>query len=136
MSCARGDSVQYPSEPRAGHGPRRFLELNKRGRELSQKKDWQGLRDILTEFGKELPGPSPTYLLRVASVEVHLSHNALALEWLRRYANMGLTYDVALDDDLKPLLTDPGFAKIAARMKENTRAIRQAEKITKPACTL
>jgi hypothetical protein len=107
----------------------RFLELNKKGRELAQKKDWQGLRDILTEIGRELPGPSPTYLLRVASTETHLGHNALALEWLQRYAAMGLTYDVASDDDLKPLLTDPGFAKIAARMKENARAIQQPEQV-------
>lgn len=107
----------------------RFVELNKKGRELSQKKDWQGLRDVLTEIGKELPGPSPVFLLRVASVEVHLGHNALALDWLRRYAEMGLNYDVASDDDLKPLLAEPGWTKLAARMKDNTRAIQKAEQV-------
>lgn len=109
-----------------------FIELNKRGRELAKKKDWKGLREILTEIGKELPGPTPNYLLRVASVEAHLGHNAEALAWLERYADMGLAYDVASDDDLKPLLAEPGWAKLAARMKEKTRTVM----LTAQVCTL
>ncbi len=110
----------------------RFIELNKKGRELAKKKDWKGLRAVLTEIGKELPAPTPNYLLRVASVEAHLGHNKEALQWLERYAAMGLTYDVASDDDLKPLLSEPAWKKIAAQMKDKSRRVTLAEQV----CTL
>lgn len=110
----------------------RFIELNKKGREQAQHQDWKGLRETLIEIGKEMPGPTPIYLLRMASVEEHLGHNAEALRWLEKYADMGLKYDVAADDDLKPLLTDPGFAPIAQEMKERTKGIQRAEAV----CTL
>jgi sugar lactone lactonase YvrE len=110
----------------------RFIELNKKGRELAKKKDWQGLRQVLTEIGKELPAATPNYLLRVASVEAHLGHTTEALKWMERYADLGLSYDVASDDDLKPLLSEPGWNKIAARMKQRSRTIMRAEQV----CTL
>ncbi|MBZ5534166.1 MAG: hypothetical protein LAO20_22300 [Acidobacteriia bacterium] len=110
----------------------RFIELNKQGRELAKKKDWKGLREVLTEIGKELPAPTPNYMLRVASAEAHLGHNKEALRWLERYAAMGLTYDVASDDDLKPLLAEPGWPKLAAQMKDKSRRITLAEQV----CTL
>ncbi len=56
-----------------------FLELNKKGRELRQKQDWKGLRDVLLEIGKELPSPTPTFLLRMASVETRLGNHVQAL---------------------------------------------------------
>ncbi len=109
-----------------------FLELNKKGSEQAKQKDWKGLRETLIEIGREMPAPTPVYLLRMASVESHLGHNAEALRWLEKYAAMGLKYDVAADDDLKPLIADPGFAPIAQEMKERTRAIQKAEAV----CTL
>jgi hypothetical protein len=109
-----------------------FIELNKKGRELAKKKDWQGLREVLTEIGKELPAPTPNYLLRVASVEAHLGHQAEALRWLERYAAMGLTYDVASDGDLKPLLSDPAWPALATRLKQNASTVSRTEQV----CTL
>jgi hypothetical protein len=63
----------------------------------------------------------------VASVETHLGHKDEALKWLARYAAMGIAYDVAADDDLKPLLAEPGFSKIADTMKTRTAPIATSE---------
>lgn len=109
-----------------------FIELNKKGREQAQHQDWKGLRETLIEIGKEMPAATPIYLLRMASVETHLGNHAEAMRWLEKYADMGLKYDVAADDDLKPLLTDPGFAPIAQEMKERTKTVQRAEAV----CTL
>ena len=49
-----------------------FIELNKQAREYAKKQDWKSLRGSLLEIGKELPAPTSTYMLRMASVEVHL----------------------------------------------------------------
>jgi hypothetical protein len=43
-----------------------FLELNKKGSELRQKRDWPGLRAVLLEIGKEMPSLTPAYALRMA----------------------------------------------------------------------
>ncbi|HYX52206.1 MAG TPA: hypothetical protein VE783_02065 [Candidatus Limnocylindrales bacterium] len=111
---------------------RHFNELNKKGRELRQKQDWKALREVLLEIGKELPAPTPVYLLRRASVEAHLGNNTEALNWLERYAAMGLTYDVAADDDLKPLLSDPAWPKVADEMKRAAVPVNKVQKF----CTL
>src|SRR4051812_38730725 len=104
-----------------------YRELNVKARAAAKQQDWKTLRATLAEIGKELPAPTPGYLLRVASVEVHLGHNAEALQWLARFAEMGLQYDVAADDDLKPLLADPGYAPIAATMAARTKPIAASE---------
>ncbi len=109
-----------------------FLELNKKGRELRQKQDWKGLREVLLEIGKELPGPTPTYLLRMASVETRLGNNAQALAWMQRYVAMGLSYDISADDDLKPLLSDPGWKTLAEKMNAVSQPFVHGQKV----CTL
>lgn len=106
-----------------------FLELNKKGRDLGKNKDWPGLREVLIEIGKEMPGITPTYALRMASVETHLGNKAAALEWMERYAAMGLTYDVAGDDDLKPLPADGRWQKIAAQMEHNAAIVMHAVQV-------
>src|SRR4029079_19015083 len=88
----------------------RYRELNAKARALAKQQDWQGVREVLATLGKELPAPTPRYLLTVASVETHLGHKEEALKWLASYAAMGISYNVGGDDDLKPLLAEPGFA--------------------------
>jgi len=105
----------------------RYRELNGKVRAAAKQQDWQGARDVLTTLGKELPAPTPRYLLQVASVEARMGHKDEALKWLARYAAMGLAYDVAGDDDLKPLLAEPGFAKIAETMKARTEPVSTGE---------
>jgi sugar lactone lactonase YvrE len=106
-----------------------FDELNKKARELYQQKDWKGLREVFIELRRELPGLTPRFALRMASVEARLGHRAEALQWMQQYADMGLSYSVADDDDLKPLLAEEGFQKIAAQMKERTAKIARAEQV-------
>jgi len=106
-----------------------FLELNKQGRDLKKKQDWAGMRQVLIEIGKTLPGLTPTYALRMASVETHLGNKDVALQWMERYANLGLTYDVAGDEDLKPLLVEAGWKKIAAQMERNKAPVMRADQV-------
>src|ERR1035438_814547 len=109
-----------------------FLELNKKGRELGKNKDWPALRGVLIEIGKEMNGVTPTYALRMASVETHLGNMSAALQWMERYAAMGLTYDLASDEDLKPLLAEDGWKKIGSQMDHNASPIMHADQV----CTL
>jgi hypothetical protein len=109
-----------------------YRELSQRFGELAKQKDWQGARAVLAEIGRELPAPTPRYFLIVASVEMHLGHKAEALQWLQKYAATGLSYDIAKDDDLKPLLADEAGQKLAAKMKERSQPIKKAEFV----CTL
>ena len=96
-------------------------------RELSQKigvaakqKDWQAARELLTEIGRELPAPTPRYLLTMASVEAQLGHKAESLKWLEKFAATGLNLDLSKDEELKGLLADPAGEKIAAQMKQRS----------------
>ena len=104
-----------------------YLELRQKMAERAAQKDWQGARDLLTQMGRELPAPTPRYLLTVASIEARLGHKAEALQWLQKYAATGLNYDVAHDDDLKSLLLDPAGQKIAAQMKERGQPVATSE---------
>lgn len=104
-----------------------FVELNKQARGYANKQDWKSLRASLLEIGKELPISTPTYMLRMASVEVHLGNNKEALAWMTRYAATGLTYDVTKDDDLKPLAGDQEFQSIATRMQANAKPVSHAD---------
>ena len=109
-----------------------FIALNKKGTDLARQKDWKGLREVLVEIGKELQGVTPRYALRMASVETHLGNTDEALRWMQLYAEMGLSYDVSKDDDLRPLLENSGFHKIEQAMNDRTKKIQQLQ----PVCTL
>jgi hypothetical protein len=104
-----------------------YRELNAKARALAKQGDWKGVRAVLDDLGKELPAPTPRYLLTVASVETHLGHKDEALKWLAKYAATGLQYDVAGDDDLKPLAGEPGLARIVEQMKTNSRTVDAGE---------
>ena len=106
-----------------------FTELNKRGSEQAKQKDRKGLRETLLAIGAELPGPTPLYFLRMASVETHLGNTAAAIAWMRKYADMGLKYSVAADDDLKPLATESAFAAVEKTMAERTQPAQHAEAV-------
>jgi hypothetical protein len=98
-----------------------YRELFQKLGVLAKQKDWQGARTVLTEIGRELPAPTPRYLLTVASIEARMGHNAEALQWMEKFAATGLTYDLAKDDDLKALLADEAGQRIAAQMKARSQ---------------
>jgi hypothetical protein len=104
-----------------------YRELGRKARKLGEQKDWAGLKQVLIEIGRELPADTPRQMLTMASVETHLGNRAEALQWMQKYAATGLTYDVASDDDLAPLVKDPAFTAIASRFTENGKTIDKAE---------
>ena len=106
-----------------------FIELNKKASEQAKQQDWKSMRATLIEIGHAMPAPTPIYMLRMASVETHLGNNAEAIQWLRKYAALGLRYDVSSDDDLKPLVSAAAFAPIAEEMKARGQAVQKAEAV-------
>lgn len=120
------------ASPALGLDRAHFVELNKKGREQAKQQDWKGLRATLIEIGQAMPAPTPIYMLRMASVETHLGNRPEAIRWLQKYAAMGLKYDVAGDDDLKPLLGDTAFRAVANEMQARTKPVQRAEAV----CTI
>lgn len=106
-----------------------FIELNEKARQQARQKDWTGLRATLLEIGHEMPSPTPTYFLRMASVEARLGNVPEAVRWMQKYADTGLKFDVAQDDDLKPLTKEPAFAAVADTMRSRTQPIQLAETV-------
>jgi hypothetical protein len=110
----------------------RVSELSQQVREFTKKNDWISARDAMAKILEEIGTPTPIYMLRMASLETRAGNNRAALEWMSRYAATGLTYDISTDDDLKPLLAEKDYAAIAARMKDGSSPISNAEVV----CTL
>ena len=104
-----------------------YQSLMKKLSERARAKDWQGARDVLTEVGRELPAPTPRYLLLVASMEARLGHKEEAIQWLDRFAATGLNFDIAKDEELKGLLEDEAGRKIADRIQESQKPVTNAE---------
>jgi hypothetical protein len=95
-----------------------YLALRKKLAERAAQKDWQGARELLTEMGRELPGPTPRYLLTVASIEARLGHKEESLRYIEKFAATGLSADLSRDDDLKDLMASAEGQKVAAEMKQ------------------
>jgi|SRR5579864_56192 len=105
----------------------RYRELFQKLSEAAKQKDWQAARDVLTEIGRELPAPTPRYMLIVASIEARLGHKEEALRWIGKFVATGLSFDIAKDDDLKGLLTDEAAQKAVAQMKQRSLPVSNAE---------
>jgi sugar lactone lactonase YvrE len=105
----------------------RYQELFQKLGEAAKQKNWQAARDVLTEIGRELPAPTPRYLLSVATIEARLGHKDEALRWIEKYVATGLSFDPSKDEDLKPLLTAGTGAKVAELMKERSLPVTNAE---------
>lgn len=106
-----------------------FIELNEKARQQAQQKDWNGLRATLLAIGREMPSPTPTYFLRMASVEARLGNTSEAVRWMQKYADTGLKFDIAQDEDLKPLAKEPAFAAVADAMHGRNQPVQLAETV-------
>jgi sugar lactone lactonase YvrE len=104
-----------------------YQELFQKLGALAKQKDWAAARDVLTEIGRELPAPTPRYMLSLATVEARLGHKDEALKWIEKYVATGLNFDPSRDDDLKALMAAGTGAKIAALMKERSLPVANAE---------
>lgn len=105
----------------------RYRELFQKLSEAAKQKDWQGARDVLNEIGRELPAPTPRYMLSVATIEARLGHKEEALKWIEKYIATGLRFDPSKDDDLKALMTAETGSKVAELMKERSLPVTKAE---------
>ncbi len=100
-----------------------YTQLVKQFGERARAKDWPGAHAVLTEIGRELPAPTPRFLLLNATVEMHLGHKAETIKWMEKYAATGLAFDLAQEGNMKPLLDEDAGQKVAAQMKENSKPI-------------
>ncbi len=105
----------------------RYRELSQKLSEAAKQKDWQRARDVLTEIGRELPAPTPRYMLSVATIEARLGHKDEALSWIQKYVATGLSFDPSKDEDLKALMSAGTGEKVAALMKEHSLPVKNAE---------
>jgi sugar lactone lactonase YvrE len=105
----------------------RYRELFQKLSEAAKQKDWQDARAVLTEIGRELPAPTPRYLLSVATIETRLGHKDEALRWIEKYVATGLSFDPSKDEDLKVLMAAGTGEKVAALMKEHSLPVTNAE---------
>ena len=110
----------------------RYRELYQKLGKAAMQKDWQGARDVLTEIGRELPAPTPRYMLSVATIEARLGHKDEALKWIEKYVATGLSFDSSKDENLKALMAAGTGEKVAAMMKERSLPVTNAEFV----CTL
>jgi sugar lactone lactonase YvrE len=104
----------------------RYSELSQKLSEAAKQKDWQRARDVLTEIGRELPAPTPRYMLSVATIEARLGHKDEALSWIQKYVATGLSFDPSRDEDLKVLMSAGTGEKVAGLMKEHGLPVTNA----------
>src|ERR1051326_4300107 len=104
----------------------RYRELFQKPGEAAKQKNWQAARDVLTEIGRELPAPTPRYMLSVATIEARLGHKDEALKWIEKYVATGLSFDPAKDEDLNAIMTGAG-ARVDFLMKERSLPVSNAE---------
>jgi sugar lactone lactonase YvrE len=105
----------------------RYRELFQKLSAAAKQKDWQAARDVLTQIGRELPAPTPRYMLSVGTIEARLGHKDEALKWIERYIATGISFDSSRDEDLKMLMAAGTGAKLAERMKEHSLPVSRAE---------
>jgi sugar lactone lactonase YvrE len=105
----------------------RYRELFQKLSEAAKQKDWPMARAVLTEIGRELPAPTPRYMLSVATIEARLGHKDEALRWIEKYVGTGLSFDPSRDEDLKALMAAGTGTKITELMKERSLPISNAE---------
>jgi sugar lactone lactonase YvrE len=105
----------------------RYRELFQKLSEAARQKNWQSARDVLTQIGRELPAPTPRYMLSVATIEARLGHKDEALKWIEKYVVTGLSFDPAKDEDLKSLMRVGTGEKVTALMKERSLPVTNAE---------
>lgn len=119
--------VLFLLRPAHAIDPNHYRDLVKQLNERARQKDWPGARDVLAEIGRELPAPTPRFLLLNATVEMHLGHKTEAIQWLEKYAATGLFFDLAQEGNMKPLLDEEAGQKVAEQMKANSKPVENAE---------
>lgn len=106
--------------------PQGFVELFKASTQAYEAKDYRRMEQLLRDALKLRPDhPSATYNLAAARV-LGGQKNA-GLKDLRKLARMGLTYDVARDEDFAGIREWQGFQDVRRDFARNARAAGEAE---------
>jgi sugar lactone lactonase YvrE len=105
----------------------RYRELFQKLGDAAKQKDWQKAQAVLTEIGRELPGPTPRYMLSVATIEAKLGHKDEALRWIQKYIATRLSFDPSRDEDLKALMATKTGVTLAELMKTRSLPVTNAE---------
>jgi len=113
--------------PSFGFDRAHFDALNHQAKLSIEKQDWNSVRSLLIEMGRELSIPSPNYMLQMASVENRLGSKAEALSWMKRYAATGLSFNPHSSPGLKSLASDKAFQKISADMQNHAEPVSRLD---------
>jgi sugar lactone lactonase YvrE len=119
--------IELAVTPSYGIDKAHYRELFQNLGVAAKQKDWQAARDVLTQIGRELPAPTPRYMLSMATIEARLGHKDEALKWIEKYVATGLSFDPSKDEDLKALMAAGTGEKVAALMKEHSLPVTNAE---------
>ena len=102
-------------------------QLNQQATKAYRQAEWQNLRTILLRLQELMPAPTPDFLLRMAAVESRLGNKQQSLEWLNRYAAMGLSRNLEAEPVFKALSSEPGYATVLKRLQDNLAPVQKAE---------
>ncbi len=100
----------------------RWRVLNQDARLAIEAKDYAKLRAILLDLQPLLPG-NPRITYNLAASEAKLGNRAAALTGLRDWAEMGLVYDIAADEDFASLKSSREFAAIVKQIEASKRPV-------------
>jgi hypothetical protein len=106
--------------------PSQWQELRRAARTAREAKDYSALRDNLRKLYALAPG-HPGMVYNQGAVEALLGNRDAALDWLRRYAEMGFAWDIAADADFANIRQSDGFKQIEARMAENRKPVSHSQ---------
>jgi hypothetical protein len=109
-----------------------FDELNQQATNAYSQADWKTLRMILLRIQDAMPAPTPDYFVRMAAVEARLGNNQQSLEWLNRYAAMGLSRDLEAEPVFQTLRSEAGYQPLLKQLRGNQTPLQKAELV----CTL
>jgi hypothetical protein len=104
-----------------------FDELNQQATRAYRQAEWNTLRTILLRIQESIPARTPDFLMRMAAVEAHLGNKQQSLEWLNRYAAMGLSRNLEVEPVFQTLSTETGYQPLLKRMKDNRAPLQKAE---------
>ena len=109
-----------------------FDELNQQAMKAYSQADWNTLRIILLRIQESMPAPTPDFLVRMAAVEARLGNKQRSLDWLNRYAAMGLSRNLEAEPVFQTLSSESGYQTLLKNLKDNQAPLQKAELV----CTL
>ena len=131
-AAAAGAVAVGPAAIRSNAGPvpaaraePTWEEIQAAARLAHDRKDYQAYRAACEKLLVLLSG-HPDIVFATAKAEALLGHGAAAMEWLNRFAAMGLVRDLAAEPDLASLKQDGGMPALLARLAANAQPVSRS----------